>query len=173
MTKIDEKIIELLALNPNREYYGSEIAKEIKCSKGSVSGILSRFLDKKLVKVRLVGNLKFYRINTSPIVANYKISLAIKKLDSVVNKLKKISTTVILFGSASRGEQTIDSDIDLFIISKNKEHVVNVIKSSQLKNVIKPIIKTNNEWSEMEIKDPEFYNEVKRGIKLHNYVSRI
>lgn len=173
MIKTEEKIMELLALNPYREYYGSEIAREVKCSKASVSGILGGFLDKKIIKSRAVGNLKFYQINQSPILANYKISLVIKKLEPIVEKLKKISTKVVLFGSSARGEQTVESDIDLLVISKNKEEVRIVIGGGRLKNIIKPIIKTNSEWSEMEINDPEFFGEVNRGIVLHSYVSRI
>lgn len=173
MTKVEERIIELLALNPQREYYGAEIARAVKCSKGSASGILARFLVQKIIKSRSVGNLKFYQVNPCPFIVNYKISLTIKRLDAVVEKLKKISTMIILFGSTARGEQTIESDIDLFVISKNKELVVDVIKNSKLRNIIKPIIKTNSEWAEMEVKDPEFFNEIKRGINLHNYVSRI
>jgi len=38
---------------------------------------------------------------------------------------------------------------------------------------IKAIIKIPNEWFELEAKDSEFYNEVKRGIKLYHHVSEI
>jgi len=173
MTKTEEKILELLALNPYREYYGSEIAREVKCSKAAASAILARLFAKKIIGVRSLSNLKFYQINQCPFVINYKISLAIKKLETVIEELKKISTMIILFGSASRGEQTVESDYDLFIISKNRHEVIDLIKNSHLKNIVKPIIKTNSEWSEMELNDSIFYDEIKRGINLHNYVSRI
>lgn len=173
MTKTEEKILELLALNPYREYYGSEIAREVKCSKAAVSGILARFLVKKIIKARSLSNLKFYQINPNPFVMNYKISLALNRLESVIGKLKRISTMIILFGSASRGEQTVESDYDLFVISKDRHAVIEIIRGSRLKNIIKPIIKTNSEWAEMEINDPIFFNEIKRGINLHSYVSRI
>ena len=38
---------------------------------------------------------------------------------------------------------------------------------------LKAIIKTSNEWSEMEISEPEFYQEIKNGIILYDYVPRI
>ena len=40
------------------------------------------------------------------------------------------------------------------------------ISKYQKKIPIKLVIKTPNQWSELEIKEPEFYKEVKQGIKL-------
>jgi len=91
----------------------------------------------------------------------------------LIKKLKAKSLGIILFGSASRGEQTIDSDIDLFVLTNHKGEVRKILHSASNKLSIKAVIKTANEWSELEVKEPEFYKEVQKGIKLYQYVTEI
>lgn len=174
MIKIEQKIINFLSQYPNREFYGQEIAKKVKCSKASASGILRLLAKKKIVFKKNKGNLNFYRINeTHPEVKQFKINLSLERLKPLLPKLKKFSQKIILFGSASRGEQTFDSDIDLLIVTNNKPAAVSAFKRSGGRLSVRLIIKTTNEWSELEIRQPEFYKEIKNGIILHNYVSRI
>ena len=174
MTKLEQKIIKLLADYPEKEFYGQEIAKKIKCSKASVSGILKLLASKGIILKKVKGHMKFYQINQkSPQIKKFKINLALGKLNPLLPKLRKFSQRIILFGSASRGEQSFDSDIDLFILTDNKSEIQAVLKKISKKLCLKPIVKSLGEWSEMEIKEPEFYREVKSGITLYDYVPRI
>ena len=174
MSKIKQKIIKLLAAYPEREFYAQEVAKKVNCSKASAVIILQDLADKKIVHKDKRGHMKFYKINQENIeVKKFKIELALQKLNQPLPRLKKISSKIILFGSASRGEQTFDSDIDLLILTNDKENVRGVLQKFKPKLGLKPIIKTPSEWSEVEVRDPEFYREVKSGITLHNYVSRV
>ena len=95
------------------------------------------------------------------------------KLDSLLPRLKKLSQKIILFGSASKGEQTFSSDIDLFILSRDKDKLRESLKKISAGSRLRAIIKTPVEWSEMEITEPEFYREIKNGIILYDYVPRI
>lgn len=174
MTKLEQKIIKLLSYYPEREFYGQEIAEKAKCSKASVSGILKMLSKKKIVFKKVRGHMKFYQINQGNLaVKKFKINLVLGELASFLLKLRKISQKIILFGSASRGEQTADSDIDLFILSNDKDETRRIIKTASGNLRIKAVIKTQNEWSEMEIQEPEFYQEIKNGIILYDYVPRI
>lgn len=174
MTKIEQKIIKLLSDYPEREFYAEEITRKVGCSKASASNILKTLLEKKIVFKNIRGHMKFYQINQKNIaVKKLKINLTLEKLEPLASKLKKNSQRIILFGSASRGEQTADSDIDLLILSNNKEITKKIIKITNIGSRIKAIIKTQNEWAEMEIKEPEFYREIKSGITLYDHVPRI
>lgn len=174
MAKTEQRIIELLADYPEREFYAQEIAKKVKCSKASVSGILKLLADKKIVLKKVKGHMKFYQINQgSSEIKRFKIDLALEKLGSILLKLKKFSLKIILFGSASRGEQTAGSDIDLFILSMDKNETRKILEKTNRNLRIKAIIKTHSEWAEMETREPEFYQEIKNGITLYNYVPRI
>lgn len=174
LTKSEQKIIILLSNYPNREFFCRQIAKKLNISVGGASQTLKKLEKRRLIKSEKQGNMKFYRIIAeSPAVRQYKINFTINKIDSFIKKLKPKSLEIVLFGSASRGEQTAGSDIDLFVLTNDKPAAEETIKGSGKTVPIRAIIKTPNEWFELEGKDPEFYNEIKRGIKLHHHVSEI
>lgn len=174
MTKLEKKIIILLSNYPENEFYGQEIAKKVACSKASVSGILKTLAEKKLVLKKIKGNMKFYQINQEAIeLKKFKLDLILDGIKPVIFKLEKFSKKIILFGSASRGEQMFNSDIDLFVLTNEKEEVKEELKKINSKLQIKAVLKTPGQWSETEVTDPEFYHEVKNGITLFEYVPRI
>lgn len=174
MTNLETKILKTLLQTPERELYAQEIAKDVSCSKASTSGILASFTAKKMVIVHTRGRMKFYRINTaSPDVKSFAIQRALRTVQSLTERVKQVSSKVILFGSASRGEQTADSDLDLLIVTTDKTAVKERIRKSVSRIQVNAIVKTPSEWSEMEVRNPELYYEIKNGITLHDHVARI
>ena len=174
MTKLEKKIIMLLADYPEREFYSQEIADKVKGSKASASGLLKILSRQGVVLKKIKGRMKFYQIKaTSPELKKLRINSAMEKLNPLLPRLEKLSQKIILFGSASRGEQTSSSDIDLFILARDKDRIREALKKMSAGLRLKAIIKTSNEWSEMEISEPEFYQEIKNGIILYDYVPRI
>jgi predicted nucleotidyltransferase len=174
MFNIESKIIQLLSDYPEREFYGQEIAKKTKCSKASVSLIMKKLVQKKLVSKIVRGQMNFYQINLkSPDIKKFKINSVLEKINPLLPKLEGLSRKIILFGSGSRGDQTWNSDIDLFILSNEKIELRSVLSELKLDLPIKAVIKTQSEWSEMELNEPELYGEIKNGITLYEYVPRI
>lgn len=174
MRGIENEIIRFLSDYPEREFYGQEIAEKVKCSKASASGILRRLSQEKIVSRTVRGHMKFYRINVkSPEVKKFKIDSVLEKINPLLPKLRKVSRKIILFGSGSRGDQTADSDIDILIVSREKNETRAVLRAINSRLPIRAIIKTPGEWSEMEVLEPEFYQEVKNGITLYENVPRI
>jgi len=166
-TKNHQKIIIFLGGYPERRFFSKEIAGKLGISLGGAHNALKYLLKEKIVEAEQKGNMWFYQINDeNPLVKQLKTAAAIGKLLPLIDKIKNVCEEIILFGSASRGEQTITSDIDLFILAHNPEEVKNDISRYQKKIAVKAVIKTPNQWGEMEVREPEFYKEVKRGIRL-------
>lgn len=167
LTKNHQKIMSFLGDYPEREFFSKEIAGKLDISLGGTHNGLKYLAKEKIVEVEQRGNMKFYRINDeNPLVKQLKTTAVIEKLLPLINKIKQGCEEIILFGSASRGEQTRNSDIDLFILTHAPEDIKKDISKYQRKMPVKPVIKTPNQWSELEIKGPEFYKEVRRGVKL-------
>ncbi len=174
MTKLEKKIIRLLADYPEKEFYSQEIADKVKGSKASASGLLKILSRRGVVFKKIKGRMKFYQINQkSPELKRLRINSAMERINSLLPGLEKLSQKIILFGSAGRGEQTSSSDMDLFILSREKDKVRESLKKASAGSRLKAIIKTPGEWSELEITEPEFYQEIKNGIILYEYVPRI
>lgn len=167
ITKNCEKIILFLGDYPENNFFSKEIAEKLNISLGGAHNALKYLAKEKIIEQEQKGNMKFYRVNEeNPLVKQIKITAIIEELSLAIEKIKDNCISIILFGSASRGEQTANSDIDLFVLTHNPETVKAKIAKIKNKLIINPIIKTPNEWSELEIKELEFYNEVKQGIKL-------
>lgn len=167
ITKNCKKIMLFLGNYPERNFFSKEIAEKLNISLGGTHNALKYLAKEKIIEQEQKGNMKFYCINEkNPLVKQFKITAVIEELSSLTKKIKDDSIDIILFGSASRGEQTADSDIDLFILTHNPEVIKLKIVKIKNKLIINPIVKTPNQWGELEIKEPEFYNEVKQGIKL-------
>ena len=103
-----------------------------------------------------------------PSVRQFKILLNIFTLKPLSDRLKEKSRKVILFGSCSQGTDVKDSDIDLLIITTEKEPVKKIISDFNKKNErkIAPIIVTMNEYILMKNDDKPLYENVEKGVML-------
>ena len=167
ITKNCQKIILFLGDYPERKFFGKEIAEKLKISLGGAHNALKYLVKQEIIRAEQRGNMKFYQIDDeNPLVKQLKSATVIEKLRSLVSKIKNDSKKIILFGSASRGEQIADSDIDLFVLAHDPETIKKSITEFKKEMLVNLVVKTPNQWGELEIKEPEFYNEVNQGIKL-------
>ena len=84
----------------------------------------------------------------------------------LVQKLKAFSRKIVLFGSAARGEDYKDSDLDLLIVAKDPEAAQKAVSNFKPGRKIQPVIKTSVQLSQMETSSQEFLNEINSAIVL-------
>ena len=158
-SKVSVKILSLIIENPKSEFYEKEIQKKLKVARGSVIKWLHIFENKGLIFKTQRGKLNIYRLNSeNPIVRQLKILNTVSKLLPYFEMLKN-EAEIYLYGSASRGEDIEDSDIDILVIGKNRE-VIEKIKSADKK--IKVSFFTPLEWAKIAKEDPTFYDRVEK-----------
>jgi len=146
--------------DPRLELSQKEVRKLTKVSTATAVKILRSLIDAGVLVMAVKGNANFYEL-----------------ADVAVNKQLKVARTVFslqplsaikdayLFGSASRGEDTTDSDLDLLFISKMTHAQVAQITlplSKKLGKQIKPVLFNPAEWASMRKKDPAFYERVEK-----------
>lgn len=168
-----QKVLSFFLNHPTHNFYGSEISKKTGISIGQTSKILNDLLKARLVEKEQKGKTEIYHLlGDSPLLRTYKILNTLIFIEPLVEKLKKVSKKIILFGSCAKGINMEDSDLDLLIISNNKGKVLNIISQYPYDehrgfSEIKPVIKKTSEWATLEEKDPVFYNELQKGILLY------
>jgi predicted nucleotidyltransferase len=141
-----------------------EISRKTKLSVGFVSRVLHEFLKDDLVSVQRKGRMKLYKIkDNNPIVKQIKILITVTKLYPLIKKLRHISRRIILFGSASRGEDVPESDIDLFIFTGNSQKVRTILSKNPK---VAPIIMNSMEFANLKNNDFALYEQINRGIIL-------
>lgn len=161
------KILSFMVDNPGREFLGSEIQKATSISRAGVYLALRELIKQKLVVKTLKGKFLIYSIAyENPVVKQFKVLKNILFLQSIVLKLKSSAKKIVLYGSVSRGEDSPDSDIDLFVLSKEPHDTKGIFLSVKLKRKIQAVVKSPSEWTEFKDKEKVFYGEVNRGITL-------
>jgi predicted nucleotidyltransferase len=161
------KILSFLVDNPDKEFLGSEIQKATSSSRAGVYFALKQLVDQGYALRTQKGRFHLYRAAyRDPVTKQFKILRNIILLETAVTKLQSISKKIILFGSASRGEDVSASDIDLLVISPDPESAKKIIASEKLERKIQPVIMTPLKWTEFKEKEKIFSEEVDGGIIL-------
>lgn len=166
-TTNSQKILEFLIQTPGEECLSREIQIAVKISKAGTNFALNDLVSAGFIRRKKRGKMYLYAVNFDhPIIKHLKVLKVIIFLDSLLKKIRNKSQKIILYGSSSRGENSKDSDIDLFVVTNSFQEVEKVVKDSSKGKVIQLIARTPLKYIEMEKTDPIFYIEIERGIVL-------
>ena len=162
-----QKVIEYLIQKPGKQFLSKEIQLATKMSKAGANFALNDLVKTNLVNRQQKGKTYLYTINDeNPVVKQLKILRTIMNLIPLIKKLKQKSSKIILYGSSSRGEDTEDSDIDLFIVTNLIEDIEKIVQRNKHYKKVQPIIRKPLKYIEIEKTDPTFYQEIEKGIVL-------
>ncbi|MFW6014636.1 MAG: nucleotidyltransferase domain-containing protein [Candidatus Nanoarchaeia archaeon] len=162
-SKTDWKTLDIFMDNPYVEYHLRDIARLAKISSSSAKRALDNLVKTGLVNEKNKANLRIFSANNSEILfKQLKISKNVHFTKSLVEKLKP-AIAVILFGSFAKGENSVESDIDMVVIS-NKRFDINEFKdfTVQLHNF------TPAGWAKAKKNNKAFVREVlEEGITMY------
>ena len=138
------------------------IAARLKISKGLVSKYLDVLLRKGIAKK---SNGK-YLIVDSLITKATKILLNITGIDAGIFKKFDFVEAVGLYGSCAKGENTDESDVDIWVkvkdVSDEKAASLTAVMNKKIKNV-KPLFLTTKKIEKMKKDDELFYHSLSFG----------
>ncbi len=168
LSKTALQILSVLNKHISKSMYESEIAKEAKTSKGGTNQTFRELSKMGLVIKEKRGKMHFYSLNlTNPVIKQLKVLDVVMGINPLLDKLKEFSREILLYGSCGRGEDLEDSDLDLFVLTDEKDKARNLIRSFTLApKEIKPTILNNQDLALMKKEDKAFYNEIMKGIVL-------
>lgn len=161
------KALSFLIKNPGKEFLGSDIQRAVSISRAGVYIALRELVKQKLVFKTKKGRILMYSVlYDEPLIKQFKVMKNTQFLKPIIEKLKPFSEKIIFYGSASRGEDDLESDIDLFILAKNPLVVKDIVSKLKTKKKIQVVVKSPSESADFCEKDKVFYGEVNRGITL-------
>lgn len=154
--------------HPEQSVRGSRLTKALPhISKSSIYNAI-RLLKEIDILEKEEGE-ESYRLNRDSIGLNSLMRLHNETLFiPIINGISSLSSKVILFGSRATGDYNSDSDYDLLVVTAHATDVRRIINKSSLANRIQPIIKTPEEWIDLNQQNPELYQSIQRGITLWN-----
>lgn len=161
------KVLSFLARNLGQEFLSSEILTAVSVSRAGVYLALQDLMRERLVIKAEKGRFHLYSLNyDNPIVRQFKVLLNVVHLEPLILNIQPLSVRIVLFGSASRGEDAASSDIDLFILSKDSETIGQFLASFKTDRKIQPIILEPAEWPDFREREKVFFEEIEKGIVL-------
>jgi predicted nucleotidyltransferase len=168
-SKTSMKVLFFLLERPSAKLYEREMARKTGASIGAVNGILKLLVKEKMLMKEKKGRLYFYEVNMrNPIGRQVKVLINVMKLEDLVDEISPVAATVTLFGSCAEGTNTQDSDIDLFVLSRDKSRISEAIRRFQRKIgiEIQAIIIEPRELADFRKGNEHIYEQIDSGIRL-------
>lgn len=172
-----QKVLSLLTKFSDQEFYEREIARRLEISAGSANLALNELFSAGVVKRRKKGKMFFYSVNSdNATITELRKIINLLLIEPLIEALKAISSRIVLYGSCARGTDTSESDLDLFVVSNQKQRVFDTINDFKFQrgyeNIhIQPVIKTPVELLESGKSESIFLEEVEIGIVLWEKVA--
>jgi len=169
---ITQTFLEVLYLfhrDPMQELHEREVVRRTGVSKGSANKILRKLSEVRILERNRRGRMVFYRLNPrSAVTRQLKVLFNVYFIDDLVESMKPDCKRVFLFGSCSEGTDVKDSDIDIFVLTNEKDKVKLKISAYQKKmeRRIAPIIVNSNEFVKLRKEDKPLYERILKGITL-------
>jgi len=168
---IKQIISEYFFVNPTAKLRVREIERALKLPLPSVIRYCNELEQEGILTTNKIGNANFYTSNRgSQKYILEKQLYNIKQLheSGLVEYLKIIlsNPAIVLFGSYARGEDTEESDIDLYIETPSKKE----ISLEKFEDKLKRKIQVFRYKNLKEISSPHLANNIINGITLNNYI---
>jgi len=162
-TRSDVRILRTLFRYPTKEFNENELARVSKVGQKTVNRAMPKYVSHGVVSVRTIGRANVYTLNSKHYVAEQLKSLfkaeegAKLELKRMLKETFHADKTVIslaIFGSIAKGREGPTSDIDVFILTQDKDGAKRRLQKAReavmrrFGNVISEYILTPHEFEE-------------------------
>jgi hypothetical protein len=163
-----ERILALFFVDPTKHYQLREISRLTDIGLPSVKRYVETFVGQGLIKQEKGGIYPYYIANRdNEFYKTLKLNhvlLSIRECGLVSKLEENYPDCIVLFGSASRGEDTKKSDIDIFVQSEEKKVVLKDFERKMKRNI--NVIYESN----MKKVPKELTNSLANGIVLYGFL---
>jgi len=163
-----QKVLSFLLSRPEEKFYDREVSRLAKVGRAATNYSLRTLIDIGLVEREKKGRMYFYYVSLDdPIIRQLKITQNLIYIRLLVEKLKDVSLKIVLYGSSATGTNHAESDIDLFVLSREPKRVKDLIYKSSLKEIIQYVVNTPQDFIKLKKDNPVFHKQASSGIILY------
>jgi predicted nucleotidyltransferase len=175
-SKTRQQVLALLFGQPDRSYHTNEIIRLTNSGTGAVQRELEALSTAGLITLRSIGNQKHYQANRASLLFSELRSIILKTfgLADVISKaLESVDHQIqfaFIYGSIAKQEDTVNSDIDLMLISDNLTYadIFSELQKAeaQLGRAIHPTMYSPIEWLMKKDRENNFISKVSQQPKI-------
>jgi DNA-binding transcriptional ArsR family regulator len=168
------QVLRFLARHVGQSFYEVEIVEHTGVSRSAVNLATRSLYQAGLLLRERRGRMNFYAADDHhPFVRQFKVLDVIARLEPLLRELRPLARRVVLFGSCAEGADTVNSDVDLFILASDRSEVMTAIRHCRFDRPIQPVVMNNQEMAAMKQEELAFYTQVQRGIVLWEAVDEL
>ena len=170
------KILAPFLENPYTKFHIRELARMLKLNPMTIRKYLEKMSRENILKTEKdKGKVKNYWANMENVLfKEYKKFYSITKIidSGLLDFLNEefLYPTIILFGSAAKGEDFEKSDLDVFILSNTKKEVDLERFEKKVNRKIQLFVMTSKEFKKSKRENPQLINNIINGIKLAGFI---
>lgn len=169
-----DKILEIFLNDSESEFHVRGISKKLRISPTTVSKYLKKLKEEKILLSEERFNHLLFKANTkNRIFIQKKINYNLENLfkSGIISYINEnlYPNAIVLFGSYSRGENNLNSDIDLLVIGASKKEIKLENFEKKLGHKIQLFIYKKEELEKMAEKNKELVNSWINGIVLDGF----
>ena len=168
---IKQTIREYFFIHPGAKLRVREIERTLKLPLPSVIRYCRELAKEGILAIATIGNVHFYTANraSEQYILGKRLYNLKKIYDSgLIEYLRQelSNPAIVLFGSFAKGEDTEESDIDLYIETPSKKKIY----FEKFENILKKRIQVFQHKNLYEISNHYLANNIINGITLNNYI---
>jgi len=161
------QVLRFLVRHAGQSFYEQEIVERTDVSRSAVNLATRSLHQGGLLLRERRGRMNFYAADDRhSFVRQFQVLDTVARLEPLLRELRPLARRVTLFGSCAEGTDTVDSDVDLFILTPDRSQVMTVISHCRFDRPIQPVVMSNQELAALKQEEPAFYAQVQRGIVL-------
>lgn len=161
------QVLRFLARHSGRSFFEQEIVENTGVSRSAVNLAARSLWQAGLLHRQRRGRMNFYSADDHhPFVRQFKVLDTLARLEPLLQELRPLARRIVLFGSCAAGTNTAESDIDLFILSRDREQVMRVVRRHLSDLPIQAIVLNHQEMAEASERDRAFLDQIERGLVL-------
>lgn len=163
-----QKVLYFLLANPDKRFYDREVSRLAKVGRAAGNYSLRTLIGTGIVKREKRGRMYFYYVSfDDPIVRQLKITQNLINIKPLTDKLRDVSLQVVLYGSSAAGTNHAESDIDLFVLTRDVKKAKDIIYKSPFKEKLQHVVASPQDFIKLKKENPVFYKEVSSGIVVY------
>lgn len=152
-------------IRQNNEFSLRDVARKLKISPSTSKEALDFLLSQKILEKRKLGKNHLFKVKNHYLTKQIRVLYTLSELSSA-NFVEEIiakcpdTLSIGLYGSAAKGEDDNNSDIDVLLISRKKLAVPELINDRKINREVSIASYTYKEWKEKAENDKVFYTSV-------------
>jgi len=162
-SKSNVKVLRILCKYPTKEFSENELARVAGVGQKTVNRVMPKYVGYGIVSARVIGRANVYSLSSENYIvkqlttlfrAEEGAKLELKRLLENAFKGDKAVISLVIFGSVARGKEEPTSDIDVFVLTKDKEGAKEKLRRAEelvmkkFGNVISEYIMTRGEFEQ-------------------------